>query len=58
MKEYGKLENGILGKTIIAEECPEGMKEVIRDDIIPEDAQVIYVETDTTIRQTYQEVNE
>ena len=55
MKEYGKLENGILGKTIIAEECPEGMKEVIRDDIIPEDAQVIYIEDEKTIRQTYKD---
>ena len=58
MKEYGKLEDGILGKTVIAEECPEGMKEVIRDDIIPEDAEVIYIEDETTIRQTYKEAQE
>ena len=55
MKEYGKLEDGILGKTIIAEECPEGMKEIIRDAIIPEDAEVIYIEDEKTIRQTYKD---
>lgn len=55
MKEYGKLENGILGKTIIAEKCPEGMKEIIRDAIIPEDAEVIYIEDEKTIRQTYKD---
>lgn len=52
LKEYGKIVNGEF-MAVAAEECPEGMKEVIRDAIIPEDADIIYEETETTIHQTY-----
>ena len=55
LKEYGKIIDGELCQVIAAEECPEGMKRIIRDAIIPEDVKLVYVETETTIRQTYQE---
>lgn len=56
MREFGKLdENGQLGATVIADECPKGLKEVFRDAIIPEDAEIIYIEDKTSIRQTFKQ---
>ena len=51
LKEYGKVIDGELCQVIAAEECPEGMKRIIRDAIIPEDVKFVYVETEGTLVQ-------
>ena len=52
MREFGKFVEGKL-KTITAEECPEGMKEVFREAIYPEDKEVIFKEEENAIYITY-----
>ena len=57
MREFGKFVEGKL-KTITAEECPEGMKEVFRESIYPEDKEVIFEEKEDAIYITYDKTKE
>lgn len=57
MREFGKFVEGKL-KTCIADECPEGMKEVFREPIIPEDKEVIFDEKENAIYITYDKSEE
>lgn len=58
MKEFGKFVDGKLKTGFIAEECPEGMKEIIREAIYPEDKEIIFREEENAIYITYDKTKE
>ena len=53
MKEFGKFVDGKLKTGFMAEEAPEGMKEIIREPWYPEDKDVIFKEEENAIYITY-----
>ena len=51
LQEFAKIVDGIL-IPVAAEECPEGMKPLVRDAVIPEDNDIIIEDKGDSILQT------
>ncbi len=54
LKEFAKIVDGKL-VAVAAKECPEGMKPLVRDAIIPEDNDIIIEDKGDYILQTSKE---